>query len=149
MVSLTQKVQHRGGGSITTLKRKAQEMQMVNVSTEAFITGKSPDDVISLQEIKNGLKQFKGNPFNMHLEKTHANAHVRTDMLYLVRKGIRDADGNLHKVKAKELGSRVIFINAQLARELIAKAPVKKKQEMQGRLDKVLALPDRESYGGN
>ena len=147
MVSLTQKAKQSGGGSLSTLMRKSKELQLVNESTIAYITGSSPDDIISLQEIKDTLKAEKGNPFKMHAQPGHANAHIRTDMLYLVTKGLRDKEGKAHRLRAKELGSRVIFINAQLARELIAKAPSKQKDAMQARFEKVMSLPDRASYG--
>ena len=148
MVSLSQpKARASSSGKLGTLKRKAAEMQLVNDSTARYITGKAGDNVISLQEVKDTLKTAKGNPHDMHLEKGHANAQIRTDMLYLVNKGIKDGEGKIHKVKAKELGNRVIFINAQLARELIAKAPKTEKPAMQERLKKVLELPDRASYG--
>ena len=150
MVSLTQKAQTRGPGKLSTFRRKAREMQLVNESTISYITGKTPDDVISLQEIKNSLKAEKGNPHSMNMKPGHANAQIRTDMLHLVNKGLRDPEGQLQHVKAKELGNRVIFINAQLARGIIAQQKDKKVQaEMQARLEKVLKLPDRESYGGN
>jgi len=148
LVSLTNRSQHkRGKSSLMTMHRKAQELQFVNDSTEAYITGSAPDDIISLQEVKDSLKELEHNPYSLHMEAGHANAHIREDMKYLVRKGLRDKSGTVHKVKAKSLGSRVIFINAQLARELIAKAPKKEKEAMKARLEKVMKLPDRESYG--
>jgi hypothetical protein len=147
MVSLSQpKARKSGSGNISTLKRKAMELQIVNDNTEQYITGKVDDNVVSLQEIKDTLKSLKGNPHGMHLEKGHANAQIRSDMQYLVRKGIHDTEGKPHKVKAKELGNRVIFINAQLARELIAKAPKKQQEDMKERFQKVMQLPDRKTY---
>ena len=148
MVSITERPSRKGGGGrVSTMRRKLHELQLVNDSTAKYITGETPDDVVSLQEIKDDLKGIKGNPFNMNMESGHANAHIRTDMLYLTAKGIKDPNGAHHKVKAKELGNRVIFINAQLARELIAKAPKKEQEAMQKRFEKIMELPDRATYG--
>ena len=148
MVNINAKVAARSSSNIKTKKRKVHELHLVNKSTEDYITGKKPEEIISLQEIKDNMKTIKNNPFDMHMESGHANAQIRTDMLYLVRKGLTDKEGSTHKVKAKELGSRVLFFNAQVARNIIAaeKDP-KVKQEMQLRFEKITALPDRESYG--
>ena len=149
MVSMTAKPTRASSGSrLSTVRRKRRELQLVQASTKEYLTGKDAGkDVISLQEIKNVLKNEKGNPFGMHLEPSHSNAQIQTDMVHLCVKGIHDTEGKPHRLHAKEWGTRVIFLDTQMARELIASEKDKKKQDaMKEHLNKFMQLPNRPAY---
>lgn len=142
----------RNGKSISTYGRKKAEIELVNAHTKAQITGKTTDgkiisqtDFITLQCIKDKLLNTEKNPFGLH-PKPHANAHIQKDMRIICINGF-DIDGVKQQLKCKEYGDRVIFINPQLARELIAKEKVKDtKEEMTERLKFILTLKDRDGY---
>lgn len=123
--------------SSTARLRQVKELELINESTLSFITTIS-DDLMSLQDIKNALKAEKNNPFNMHMEKGHANAQVRTDCQKLRGKEL---------IHAREFGRRVVFFNPQVVRDVIAKTKDKVKLEaIKSRQDILNNLPRRDSY---
>lgn len=136
----------RNGKSISTYGRKKAEIELVNAHTVLQITGKvSETNFITLQCIKNKLLETKDNPFGLH-PKPHANAHIQKDMRHLCINGF-DIDGNKQQLKCKEYGDRVIFINMQLARKLIAAEKNKDlKEKMLERINFVVKLKDRDGY---
>ena len=130
------KVSHDSAPSVAKL-RHVQELKLITESTVAFVTKKT-DDVLSLQEIKNYLKAIKDNPFNLHLEKGHANAHIRADCQSLRGKEL---------IHAKEFGNRVIFFNPHAVRELLSDTKdAKRAASIKERFDILQNLPRRESY---
>jgi len=136
----------RNGKSISTYGRKKAEIELVNAHTTQQITGKlSETNFITLQCIKNKLLEAKDNPFGLH-PKPHANAHIQKDMRMLCINGF-DIDGTKQQLKCKEYGDRVIFINMQLARKIIAAEKNKdSKSKMLERLNSISKLKDRDGY---
>jgi len=138
----------RNGKSISTYGRKKAEIDLINSHTIKQISGSektSGTNFITLQCIKNSLLEQKDNPFGLH-PKPHANAHIQKDMRTICINGFT-IEGVKNQIRCKEYGDRVVFINPQLARELIAKEKVKAKQvEMTERLKFILTLKDREGY---
>jgi len=125
------------------LRHKAL-IEFTNTFTESFVKGEITNYVI-LADAKKYLLQIPNNPFD--LIDGEANAKICSDFRVLCRKGL-NIDGELIRLTAKSVSdNRVTYFNAQLGRELIAKAKDKAtKEKYQKNLNKLIQLPNRDGY---
>ena len=131
---------------------KTHLLVLHKLATEKSIEAIETDngELVRLQEVKDYLKELKGNPFNMVLETGHANAKVRHWYLRLVIRGLPiEVNGKLEvqRLDALEFGDAVVYANFQAMRHRInAEKDQKIKKKMQGRMETFMALPRRDSY---
>jgi len=129
----------------TKYLRFIDEIEYIDTFTKQYITGGlAKEDVKILADVKAYLAQLDGNPYN--LKEGVANAFVHGDMRQLCTDGAT-VDGTKVKLKAKSVGSRVLYFNPVLAQELIRDETDEKKQKAMEKRYKLLKdMPDRPGY---
>ena len=126
-------------------ERLEAEILVVREATMLYITGESVP--ARLETVKDYLRSLKGNPHGMTVDGSSADAKVQKDMLRICHKALLYQGAPVHIV-GKELNrNAVIFLDIDLAAQLVAaEKDAKKKAEMQDRMTKVLHLKTREGY---
>lgn len=142
-------VSKKAAGKTGISKSQKQIFDMITEQSVKFAKGNA-DGILRLQEIKDAGKALQGNPWNLVLQKNHANAKVRHWLLRLTNSGCKvEVKGKVEvqKITALEFGDAVVFANLQAIRHVIADEKDKKVQLcMTERLKALTEMPRRESY---
>jgi len=124
--------------------RLEREILLVVVGTEEYL--KTEETLPRLEDIKDNLRQVKGNPFDMDLNGG-ADAKIQKDMLRVCRNTLL-YDGVKHEIVCKEINKNaIVYFDITIGKTIVdnEKNPDKKKV-LAERMSKVLRLKTREGY---